>query len=402
MLGKFELYYPIVMSFVWIIGSFFFNLSERHFFKNPDGVEDDGPGVDVIMSCFNEEAVLEKSVRSLEQISYRNFHVVLVDDKSTDGTLDIMRRLAMEYSNVVVMTQPVNRGKAAALNRALKESTAEYILCVDADTTFEEQSLSRLVAAIGADNRIAAVTGRPVVKNVKTLVGKLQYLEYVMNIDMIKRAQSFFLGHILTVSGVLTLFRRTALNAVGGWSTDAMTEDIDVTWRLYDMGYYCTYQPRALCKIYVPETIRGFVNQRIRWGRGGLEVLRKHIGFFPLLTTGQKLLAADMCCSYLWVFAVSFAITRVFFKYVFLHNLTINLGVLIAYYAVTVLFYWASKKFNFKNAYISYKHYWLYLPFFFYTYWLNNIVVVFAAFYHLFDSVKFAAWGASDRGKIDD
>lgn len=207
MLGKFELYYPIVMSFVWIIGSFFFNLSERHFFKNPDGVEDDGPGVDVIMSCFNEEAVLEKSVRSLEQISYRNFHVVLVDDKSTDGTLDIMRRLAMEYSNVVVMTQPVNRGKAAALNPALKESTAEYILCVDADTTFEEQSLSRLVAAIGADNRIAAVTGRPVVKNVKTLVGKLQYLEYVMNIDMIKRAQSFFLGHILTVSGVLTLFR---------------------------------------------------------------------------------------------------------------------------------------------------------------------------------------------------
>ena len=68
------------------------------------------------------------------------------------------------------------------------------------------------------------------------------------------------------------------------------------------------------------------------------------------------------------------------------------------YYVVTLLFYWYSKFINFKVEYINYRHYWLYLPFFFYAYWLNNIVVVFSSFYHLFDAVKYAAWGASDRG----
>lgn len=144
------------------------------------------------------------------------------------------------------MAQRKNMGKAAALNQALSESKAEYILCVDADTIFKEDSLSYLVAALSADKRIAAVTGRPVVKNTSTLMGKLQDLEYILNIDMIKRAQSFFLGHIMTVSGVLTLFRRSALEDVDGWSTEAMTEDMDVTWRLYDKGYFSTYQPRAL------------------------------------------------------------------------------------------------------------------------------------------------------------
>lgn len=204
----------------------------------------------------------------------------------------------------------------------------------------------------------------------------------------------------MTVSGVLTLFRRSALEDVNGWSTEAMTEDIDVTWRLYDKGYYCTYQPRALCQIYVPETVRGFVKQRVRWGRGGLEVLRNHFKMIPNLTWGQRFLALDMCCSYIWVFLVSFAIFKVFFEFIFMHNLRINLGALVAYYGVTVLFYGFSKLFNWKVKYIQYRHYWLYLPFFFYAYWLNNIIVVFSAFYHLFDSVKYAAWGASDRGKI--
>ena len=400
MIGGFELYYPVIMSFVWIIGAIFFNYCERTFTKLRSKKQDNGPSVEVFMSCYNEEAVLERSIDSLEQITYQNYRVVLIDDKSSDNTLQIMQKLAQKYPNIEIKAQKKNMGKAAALNRALSESKADYILCVDADTIFKKDSLSYLVAVLSADQRIAAVTGRPIVKNVSTLIGKLQFLEYILNIDMIKRSQSFFLGHIMTVSGVLTLFRRSALEDVGGWSTEAMTEDIDVTWRLYDKDYYCTYQPRALCQIYVPETVRGFVKQRVRWGRGGLEVLRDHFKMIPNLSWGQRFLALDMCFSYAWVFLVSFAIFKIFFEFIFVKNLRINLGILVAYYGVTLLFYGFSKLFNWKNTYIKYKNYWLYLPFFLYAYWLNNIVVVFSAFYHLFDSVKFAAWGASDRGKI--
>lgn len=398
MLGGFELYYPVIMSFVWIIGSIFFNLCEKQFVKNRNRKVSDGPSVDIFMSCYNEEDMLVSSVESLEKINYKNYQIVLIDDKSTDNTLKLMKMLVTKYSNIVIKAQKENMGKAKALNWALSESKADFVLCVDADTEFEPNSLSYLVSAIEADPKIAAVTGRPIVKNTETIMGKLQFLEYIMNIDMIKRAQSFFLGHILTVSGVLTLFRREALNQVHGWSTEAMTEDIDVTWKLYDQGFYCTYQPRALCKIYVPGTIKGFLRQRIRWGRGGLEVLRKHLKRIFKLSFGQKLLAFDMCCSYLWVFTVSFAIFKLFFEFIFMNNLRINLGVLVVYYFVTVLFYGYSKFVNRNEKYIEYRHYWLYLPFFFYAYWINNIIVVFSTFYHLFDEVKYAAWGASDRG----
>ena len=400
MFGGFELYYPVVMSFVWIIGAIFFNFCEQKFTNMRLKRQDEGPFVEIFMSCYNEEAVLERSIASLEKLIYQNYQIVLIDDKSSDNTLQIMHSLAKKYSNIKVKSQKKNMGKAAALNRALSESNADYILCVDADTVFKKDSLSYLVAVLAADERIAAVTGRPIVKNVSTLMGKLQFLEYILNIDMIKRSQSFFLGHIMTVSGVLTLFRRSALEEIGGWNTEAMTEDIDATWRLYDQGYYCTYQPRALCQIYVPETVRGFIKQRVRWGRGGLEVLRNHFKMLPNLSWGQRLLAIDMCCSYTWIFLVSFATFRIFFEFLFMRNLRINLGALVAYYGVTLLFYGFSKVFNWENNYIKYKNYWLYLPFFFYAYWLNNIVVVFSAFYHLFDSVEFAAWGASDRGHI--
>lgn len=371
---------------------------EKRRHQPTDQLPDQPPRVDVFMSCFNEEAVLADSINSLEKINYPNYNIILIDDKSTDNTLNVMRELEKQYSNIQIIAQPVNRGKAMALNTALQSSTADYILCVDADTLFEPQALTHLVNTIIHQPKVAAVTGRPIVKNNQTLMGKLQYLEYIMNIDMIKRSQSFFLNHILTVSGVLTLFRRSALEEINGWSTEALTEDIDATWRLYDAGYDCVYQPQAICYIYVPESVKGFVKQRIRWGRGGVEVLRNHFRQLPNLSLGQRFLAVDMILSYIWVFLVSFDIIALFADFIILHNLRMRLDILFMYYFVTLIFYFGSHYMNYKDERMSYRHYWFYLPFYFYAYWLKDIIIVFVAFYHLFDTMKFAAWGASDRG----
>ena len=87
------------------------------------------------MSCYNEEAVLERSIDSLEQITYQNYRVVLIDDKSSDNTLQIMQKLAQKYPNIEIKAQKKNMGKAAALNRALSESKADYI-CALTQTQF--------------------------------------------------------------------------------------------------------------------------------------------------------------------------------------------------------------------------------------------------------------------------
>lgn len=111
MIGGFELYYPVVMSFFWVIGAIFFNYCERTFTKLRLKRKDNGPSVEVFMSCYNEEAVLERSIDSLEQITYQNYRVILIDDKSSDNTLQIMHTLAKKYSNIEIKAQKKIWGK---------------------------------------------------------------------------------------------------------------------------------------------------------------------------------------------------------------------------------------------------------------------------------------------------
>lgn len=398
MIGAFEMYYPVVMSFIWIIGTLFFQYTEHRIKKHGHTLEDP-PAVDVFVACYNEEDTIAETVDSLEQQTYSNMQIVLIDDKSSDNTLQILYQLKQKYENITVIAQKQNQGKAMALNTAMKQSKAKYILCTDADATFEPEALLHLVETCERDPKYAAVTGRPLIKNVTNIITALQFLEYLTNIDFIKRSQSFFTSRLYTVSGVLTLFRTSAVRDVGGWDQQAMTEDIDVTWRLYEKGYLVKYQPQSICYIYGPGTVRGFVHQRIRWARGGIEVFTKHFKKIPQMAWSQRLLAVDMSASYFWIFSVSFSFVIIFFQYIFEKNLTLNIDIMITYYLITLVFYTIARILNYGDSRIKYPFkIMLCLPLFFYFYWLNNIIVTFVGFYHVFDTMQFAAWGDSDRG----
>ncbi len=403
MIGTFELFYPIVMSLIWIIGALFYEIYSIYQVKQSRKIckSQLDPSVDIFMSCYNEETVLGDAVKSLEQLEYSNYSLILIDDLSTDHTLSIMRDLEQKYSNIKIIASNENKGKASELNAALSKSTAKYILCVDADSIFDKSSLSHLVNFLELNPKCGAVTGRPMVKNTRTILGKLQFLEYYMNIDFIKRAQFLLTNRILTISGVLTLFRRNALENVHGWNPSAMTEDIDITWRLYQQKWLCGYEPHAICHIFVPETISGFLNQRKRWAWGGVEVLRKRMNRLFRISWGEGLLTLDVILSYVWIFLVSISFLQFFFTYLFQHNLGLRLDVITIYFGSTLLFYFISRLINSKNKllHVPWGIFWL-LPVYFYLYWLYNIIVTFMAFYHLFDNIKYAAWGESDRGNI--
>ncbi|WP_334263787.1 glycosyltransferase family 2 protein [Lactiplantibacillus plantarum] len=403
MLGKFELFYPIIMSLVWIIGTMFYELLIKYQTNKNESVSvhEQEPTVDIFMSCYNEADVLETAVQSLESLDYENFSLILIDDHSSDDTLRIMRQLANDYSNIKIIVSDRNQGKAEELNKALSTSRADYILCVDADAIFDQQCLQLMVQFLENNQDCGAVTGRPLVKNTTTALGKLQYLEYFMNIDFIKRAEFLLTQRILTVSGVLTLFRRKALVDVAGWNPAAMTEDIDITWRLYRQKWACGYEPRALCHIFVPESILGFLKQRTRWARGGAEVFYNRIKYLHEMSWGEWLLTLDIMFSYGWLFLLSFSLIRFVFQYVFDHHLGLRLDIIILYFGLTLLFYLAARILNFRRLLInSSVRRFLLLPIYFYLYWSYNLVVTFIAFYHLFDRAQYAAWGDSDRGGV--
>lgn len=127
--------------------------------------------------------------------------------------------------------------------------------------------------------RVGAVTGNPRIINRSSVLGKIQVGEFSSIIGLIKRAQRTY-GRIFTVSGAIAGFRKTALDRIGYWRDDMITEDIDVSWRLQFDHWDLQYVPKALCYIYMPETFKGLWKQRLRWAQGGIEVL---IAYVPKL-----------------------------------------------------------------------------------------------------------------------
>ena len=206
-----------------------------------------------------------------------------------------------DWETLTILEQKENKGKATALNVALQQVNSKYMLVIDADSYLSKDALSYLLAELTSSSDIGAVTGRPIVRNRTTLLGKLQTLEYLSVIDAIKRAQSLFLGAIMTVSGVIVMYRVEALKEIGGFNTEVMTEDIDVTWRLHRNQWKVKYVPKALSYILVPENLKSLLKQRRRWAVGGVEVLISNLSWvFKRGEFKHRFLLIEMICSHIW------------------------------------------------------------------------------------------------------
>jgi poly-beta-1,6-N-acetyl-D-glucosamine synthase len=272
-LGYFVFLYPLYMSVVWIIGGLIFFMRWE---KKAAPQLDAYPPFSIIIPAHNEEAHIEQTVENLKDLNYPNYDVIVVNDGSSDDTAHILDGLVEKYSDwLKVINVNSNGGKAKATNAALLFSESHFILVMDADSILDKDALKYMAWHFVSHPRLGAVTGNPRVLNRTTLLGKIQVGEYSSIIGLIKRAQRI-LGKILTVSGVIAAYRRSALFQCGLFSADTVTEDIDMTWKLQKNFWDVRYEPRALCWVLVPETIKGLFMQRIRWAQGGIEVLKKH------------------------------------------------------------------------------------------------------------------------------
>ncbi|AFS40498.1 glycosyltransferase [Leuconostoc gelidum] len=326
----FTTYYPIFMSLIWIIGSW---LSSFHFNHEKFNEPNTNEKVTILMSIFNEENNIVETLSSFTQLTYANCDVVIVDDKSTDNSVNLVKNWLNKHESTPVRLIELskNLGKAAALNQAIKQINSPYILVTDADAILAHDVIENLLKQM-TDETVAAVTGKPVVRNRTTLLAKLQTLEYVGIIDRIKRAQDFLYGGIMTVAGVVVLYRREALMSVAGFDSTAITEDIDITWRLRKKNWRIRYTPHALVYILAPETIHGYIKQRVRWSVGGIEVLLKNLKWtFKGTNKRQKLLLVDVCLSHIWSWTV--IITSIQYLVVTIDTQTFSLpGVVIMIY----------------------------------------------------------------------
>ncbi|WP_066566135.1 poly-beta-1,6-N-acetyl-D-glucosamine synthase [Snodgrassella sp. CFCC 13594] len=296
--------YPGVMAIHWtVMGLIYFWKHERHMPVPTYQEGQPAPKVAILIPCFNEAKHLRESIPYFQKLHYPQFDLVFINDGSTDETAVIIDEWANQYSNIHALHKS-NGGKASALNMALAYVDAEYVICVDADAILDEWALDYMVQRLSSDASIGGVTGNPRVRNRSTLLGRLQVAEFSSIIGLIKRAQSL-MGTLFTVSGVICGFKAAVLKQVGGWSTNMITDDIDISWKVQRQGYSIAYEPRALCWVLMPETFKGFYKQRLRWAQGGAEVVFRYMPFmFGWKNRRFWPLYQEYCLTALWCYSL--------------------------------------------------------------------------------------------------
>jgi biofilm PGA synthesis N-glycosyltransferase PgaC len=270
--------YPITTSITWVISTLIYyyrreNKPDKSFYE-----VNEKPFVSILVPCFYEEQNLFPTLASLTNLNYSNYEVIVIDDGSRDKTWKVARRFLVN-DHFRFLRKTKNEGKSMALNDAILVARGEIIVVIDADARVKPDFLNFIVPHFVRFPRLGGLTGNPRVANHQTLIGKVQAIEFTSIVSVLRRSQSVW-GRILTVSGVVSAFRKSALLDVGLFDPDMATEDIALSWKLQKKFYDIRYEPRALVYMQVPETLKNLWKQRFRWAKGLGQVLRKNWDIF--------------------------------------------------------------------------------------------------------------------------
>ena len=233
----------------------------------------DGMAVSVLIPAFNEAKVIAGSVARILDSGHARLEVIVIDDGSTDGTSQVVSDMFGSDPRVTLLTVP-NGGKARAVNAGLAASHGEVVVALDADTHFEPETIARLARWFG-DETIGAVAGNAKVGNRINLITRWQALEYITAQNLERRALAA-LDTITVVPGAVGAWRRSALVKLGGFPTDTLAEDQDLTIAIQKAGYRAVFDADAVAWTEAPDTVAGLAKQRFRWSFGTLQCLWKH------------------------------------------------------------------------------------------------------------------------------
>ncbi|MDC7806747.1 glycosyltransferase [Luteimonas sp BLCC-B24] len=279
------------------------------------GVE---PPISLLVPGYNEEATIRTSVRSMLQLQYPDFELVVINDGSSDRTLEVLREefdlvlhaqptrrtldhkpirgvyRSRRYANLRVIDKE-NGGKADALNAGINAARHSLFCAVDADSILQRDSLLRVVQPFLEDERTVAAGGTVRLANGSEVRGGFLVraglpANWVARFQIVEYLRAFLLGRlgwsplnaVLIISGAFGLFNRERVLAVGGYSTRTVGEDMELVVRLHRwhrerrIPYRIRYLPDPICWTEAPEDLGTLGRQRSRWQRGLAESLTRH------------------------------------------------------------------------------------------------------------------------------
>jgi cellulose synthase/poly-beta-1,6-N-acetylglucosamine synthase-like glycosyltransferase/spore germination protein YaaH/peptidoglycan/xylan/chitin deacetylase (PgdA/CDA1 family) len=234
------------------------------------------PLVSIIVPAYNEQVNAVASLQNLLRCDYPNFNIIFVDDGSKDNTYNNVLDAFSNDPQVQIFTKP-NGGKASALNHGISQTSADYVVCIDADTKLKPDAVRLLMNHFFTSNgsKIGAVAGNVKVGNEVNLITKWQSIEYITSQNFDRKAFAA-INAITVVPGAIGAFRKKAIELAGGFTTDTLAEDCDLTMRILKADFIVTEEPKAIAMTEAPESIRQFMKQRFRWTFGVMQTFWKH------------------------------------------------------------------------------------------------------------------------------
>jgi biofilm PGA synthesis N-glycosyltransferase PgaC len=275
----------MVTALVITLGAFLILLILRHFLLiwfsylhqrelAYDEYQEVYPFISIIVPAYNEGEVIQSSLSSLLELRYPYYEIIAVDDGSSDDTYVKMREFEGNHYGVrVSVFRKENSGKADTLNYGIRRSRAPIVVCMDSDSRLTPEALRYAVIHF-QDDAVGAVAGNVKVINRHNIWTKLQALEYIEGLNIVRNAQAYFRS-VNVIPGPIGIFRRTALEATGGYESDTFAEDFDMTVKILADGWKINYEPKAVAYTEAPEALLDIIKQRYRWSRGILQALRK-------------------------------------------------------------------------------------------------------------------------------
>lgn len=337
--------------------------------------------VSILVPAHNEGVTIQATIRSLLALDYKLYEIIVVDDGSSDNTVQILRdafrlqpidrpiqrRVACRPAQAVYESRawkvPItlitkeNGGKADALNMGINVAAYPYFVCIDADSVLQCDSLEKIVRPLLENAQVVAVggavrpcngaeieTGRIIRYSMpKKLLACMQVLEYDRSFLASRILFDKFNGNII-ISGAFGLFQKELVIQTGGYDPSTMGEDMELVVKLHvfcrehGLPYLIRYAADAICWTQVPEHLRDLCRQRRRW----------HIGLFQTMMEHRRILANLKYGAVSFVSYFYFLIYELFSPYIEVFGLLatvlavavdlINVPFMVAFFAVYVVY----------------------------------------------------------------
>ncbi len=264
--------FPILISVLW---STFALVSLLKWLVRPAPCSE-LPSYSVMIPFYGECDGALKTARSLSGIRPAPLEILLIDDGSPKAPQSSEFQAVAEIPYARLIRYEKNAGKAHALNVGLSNTSAEVVVCMDADTIAVSRDWSRMLSQFNRHSRLAAITGKIWPMAVTRFVHLFQCLDYLAVIGLVKNAESQW-GCLLTVSGAWVAYRRGALSELENFNEATSAEDIDLSWRLQLAGWRADYEPSWTASVEMAPTWKSLWHQRKRWSSGFGHVVREHL-----------------------------------------------------------------------------------------------------------------------------